>query len=111
MTRRIVVFQDRTDAGQRLAARMGNYRGRPDLLIFGLPRGGVVVAFEIAEALHAPLDAFVVRKLGVPGQEELAMGAMASGGVLVKNLTVLEMVDISASALELCRLPELRGVC
>ena len=100
MKPRIVVFQDRSEAGKRLTARMGEYRSRPDLLILGLPRGGVVVAFEIAEALHAPLDVFVVRKLGVPGREEVAMGAIASGEVLVKNLRILDAADISASVFE-----------
>ena len=100
MKSRTVVFQDRAEAGQRLAARMADYRGAPDLLILGLPRGGVVVAFEIAEALHAPLDVFVVRKLGVPGQEELAMGAIATGNVLVKNRAVLDALSFSENVLQ-----------
>jgi putative phosphoribosyl transferase len=97
MDTRSMVFQDRTDAGRRLATRMAGYRSEPNLLILGLPRGGVAVAFEIAKALHAPLDIFVVRKLGVPGQEELAMGAIASGNVLVRNLSVLDALHISES--------------
>ena len=100
LKRPLVVFQDRTEAGQSLAARMADYRSEPNVLILGLPGGGVVVAFEIAEALHAPLDVFVVRKLGVPGREELAMGAIASGNVLVKNRAVLDAVDISESLFE-----------
>jgi putative phosphoribosyl transferase len=78
-------FRDRTDAGRRLAERLAAYAGRPDLLVLALPRGGVPVAFEVAKALSAPLDVFLVRKLGVPGHEELAMGALASGGVIVLN--------------------------
>ena len=74
-------FQDRTEAGQRLAEKLVRFAGRPDVLVLALPRGGVPVAFEVAQALEAPLDVFVVRKLGVPGHEELAMGAIASGGV------------------------------
>lgn len=80
-----VPFRDRTDAGRQLAARLARYRGKGDLLILGLPRGGVPVAFEVAQALDAPLDVFLVRKLGVPGQEELAMSALARGGVAVLN--------------------------
>ena len=76
-------FVDRRDAGRRLAEQLGAYAGRDDLLVLALPRGGVPVAAEVAEALGAPLDVFVVRKLGLPGQEELAVGAIASGGALV----------------------------
>ena len=71
-------FQDRTEAGQALAARLKAYADRPEVLVLGLPRGGVPVAYEIAAALHAPLDICLVRKLGVPGHKELAMGAIAS---------------------------------
>ena len=78
-------FRDRTEAGQRLATQLAAYAHRPDILVLGLPRGGVPVAFEVARALHAPLDVLIVRKLGVPGEEELAMGAIASGGVRVLN--------------------------
>src|SRR5260221_3127088 len=74
------VFRDRRDAGRVLAGLLEHYRGRDDVVVLGLPRGGVPVAYEIATALDAPLDVFVVRKLGVPGHEELAMGAIASGG-------------------------------
>jgi len=76
-------FRDRTEAGRLLASQLVHYASRPNLLILALPRGGVPVAFEIARTLHAPLDIFLVRKLGVPGQEELAMGAVASGNVRV----------------------------
>jgi putative phosphoribosyl transferase len=71
-----VEFADRADAGRQLASRLAHFEG-PDTLVLGLPRGGVPVAFEVASALHAPLDVFLVRKLGVPGHEELAMGALA----------------------------------
>jgi erythromycin esterase-like protein/predicted phosphoribosyltransferase len=79
------VFRDRRDAGRVLAGLLQHYRGRDDVVVLGLPRGGVPVAYEVATALDAPLDVFVVRKLGVPGHEELAMGAIASGGVTVLN--------------------------
>jgi predicted phosphoribosyltransferase len=78
-------FRDRRQAGRELAERLAHYHGRPDLLVLALPRGGVAVGFEVAHALHAPLDVFVVRKLGFPGHEEYAMGAIASGGVRVMN--------------------------
>ena len=73
-------FRNCADAGRKLALKLADYAGRSDVLVLGLPRGGVPVAFEVAQALGAPLDDFVVRKLGVPGYEELAMGAIASGG-------------------------------
>jgi len=76
-------YRDRREAGQALAQRLGHLRGDPAVLVLGLPRGGVAVAFEVAQALHAPLDILVVRKLGHPGQEEYAMGAIASGGVCI----------------------------
>jgi putative phosphoribosyl transferase len=78
-------FRDRRQAGRVLAERLEHLRGRPGLLVLALPRGGVAIGFEVAHALHAPLDVFVVRKLGFPGQEEFAMGAIASGGVRVMN--------------------------
>src|SRR4029077_5335615 len=78
-------FQDRADAGRHLARELARWQGVRDLIVLALPRGGVPVGYEIARRLHAPLDVFVVRKLGVPGQEELAMGAVASGGALVFN--------------------------
>jgi putative phosphoribosyl transferase len=87
-------FRDRTDAGQFLATKLTAYASRPDVLVLALPRGGVPVAFEVAKALSAPLDVFLVRKLGVPGQEELAMGAIASGGVRALNQEVVEMLHI-----------------
>src|SRR2546430_2958761 len=75
------LFRDRRDAGRFLAGLLEEYRGRPDVIVLGLPRGGVPVAYEVATALGAPLDVFLVRKLGTPGREALAMGAIASGGV------------------------------
>ncbi len=80
-------FRDRTEAGRLLASQLVHYVSRPNLLILSLPRGGVPVAFEIARTLNAPLDIFLVQKLGVPGQEELAMGAVASGNVRVLQLS------------------------
>jgi putative phosphoribosyl transferase len=88
-------FQDRHDAGRALAERLAHYAGRSDLLVLALPRGGVPVGHEVARALGAPLDVFLVRKLGVPGQEELAMGALASGGVLVRNREVIDALGIT----------------
>ena len=75
-----MLFQDRFDAGRLLASKLRPFANRSDTVVLALPRGGVPVGFEVAKALHAPLDVFVVRKLGVPGYEELAMGAIASGG-------------------------------
>ena len=87
-------FRDRTQAGQLLATKLTAYANRPDVLVLALPRGGVPVAFEVARALHAPLDVIIVRKLGVPGAEELAMGAIASGGVRVLNDDVVQVLAI-----------------
>jgi predicted phosphoribosyltransferase len=88
-------FHDRFDAGRVLASRLSAYADRPDAIVLGLPRGGVAVAYEVARALHLPLDVFIVRKLGVPGQEELAMGAIASGGVRVLNQAVIRALGLS----------------
>ncbi len=93
-------FRDRADAGQQLAARLAAYAGRPDVLVLALPRGGVPVAYAVARALPAPLDVFLVRKLGVPGHEELAMGAIASGGVRVLNRDVVEGLNIPEHVVE-----------
>ena len=92
MTARL--FRDRADAGRQLAARLKPYAGTPDVMVLALPRGGVPVAYEVARALHAPMDVFIVRKLGVPGQEELAMGAVATGGVRVLNHQVVNALGI-----------------
>lgn len=90
----MALFRDRRDAGRKLAQELMSYANRPDVLVLALPRGGVPVAFEVAQALGAPLDIFLVRKLGVPGHEELAMGAIASGGVRVLNDTVVDALNI-----------------
>lgn len=95
-----MLFQNRTTAGQVLAEKLAAYINRPDVVVLGLPRGGVPVAFEVAKALHAPLDVFLVRKLGVPGQEELAMGAIASGGVRVLNYDIVETLHLSEAVIE-----------
>jgi putative phosphoribosyl transferase len=92
-------FHDRTEAGKLLANELGEYANRPDVWVLGLPRGGVPVAYEIAQALHLPLDICLVRKLGVPGQRELAMGAIAPGGVIVLNHEIIKALGISHSAL------------
>ena len=88
-------FADRAEAGRVLAEKLAAYAGRSDVIVLGLPRGGVPVAFEVARALGAPLDVFLVRKLGAPGHEELAMGAIASGDVVVMNDEVIEALRIS----------------
>ena len=93
------VFRNRREAGQVLASLLAGYRERPDVVVLGLPRGGVPVAYEIATALHAPLDVMVVRKLGVPGHEELAMGAIASGGVQVVNEEVVRHLGLTSPIL------------
>src|SRR3712207_3305480 len=94
-------FRDRADAGRALAADLAGYGGRSDVLVLGLPRGGVPVAAEVARALAAPLDVFVVRKLGVPGREELAMGAIASGGIRVIDPEIVAVLGISPAEIEL----------
>jgi len=93
-------FQDRREAGRMLASRLSAYADRPDVVVLALPRGGVPVAYEVAKALHAPMDVFLVRKLGVPGHEEYAMGAMASGGVRVLNRDVVEALHIPNEVVE-----------
>ena len=90
-------FQDRREGGERLGERLRAYANRPDVIVLALPRGGVPVGFEVAEALRAPLDVFVVRKLGVPGQEELAMGALASGGVRVLDDELIRLAGVGAN--------------
>jgi putative phosphoribosyl transferase len=88
-------FRDRVDAGRALAGSLQEYRGRDDVVVLALPRGGVPVGVELARRLEAPLDVFLVRKLGVPGHEELAMGAIASGGVRVVNDTVVAELGLT----------------
>src|ERR1043166_663921 len=89
-----MLFQDRVEAGRQLAAELTAYAAPPAVLVLALPRGGVPVAYEVARALHAPLDVFLVRKLGVPGQGELAMGAIAAGGVRVLNEQVVQALQV-----------------
>src|SRR5213083_247956 len=95
-----MLFRDRAEAGRVLATKLQAYAGRPDVLVLALPRGGVPVAYEVAQALHAPLDVFVVRKLGVPGHEELAMGAIATGGARMLNRDVVEAFGIPPHVIE-----------
>jgi predicted phosphoribosyltransferase len=95
-----MLFRDRTDAGRQLAAGLQRYAGRDDVIVLALPRGGVPVGFEVAQALDAPLDVFLVRKLGVPGHEELAMGAIASGGVRVVNDNAVRFLDLAPEVIE-----------
>ena len=87
-------FRDRREAGRQLSQHLAAYANRPDVLVLALPRGGVPVAYEVARALHAPLDVFLVRKLGLPGHKEVAMGAVASGGVRVLNSEVVEQLHL-----------------
>ncbi len=93
-------FRDRRDAGRRLATYLARYAGDPTVLVLALPRGGVPVAYEIAEALSAPLDVFLVRKLGLPGHEEFAIGAIASGGVVVLNDDTLREYGVTRHQVE-----------
>jgi putative phosphoribosyl transferase len=93
-------YRDRRDAGRQLAERLLDYRGRPAVLVLALPRGGVPVAYEVARALGAPLDVLVVRKLGLPGNQELAMAAIAPGGVRVLNPDVVEQLRIPEPVIE-----------
>jgi putative phosphoribosyl transferase len=93
-------FEDRTEAGRLLASKLTAYANRPDVIVLGLPRGGVPVAFEVARALHVPLDIELVRKLGVPGHKELAMGAIASGNVRVLNQDVIDWLGISTRVID-----------
>jgi len=95
-----VYFRDRTEAGQVLARCLQQYKNQPDVLILGLPRGGVPVAYEVARELNAPLDVFVVRKLGVPGHEELGMGAIATGGVRILQEGIVRDLGISPETIE-----------
>src|SRR5213593_4548890 len=93
-------FRERYDAGRQLAARLRSYAGRDDVVVLALPRGGVPVAYEVARALQAPLDVFLVRKLGAPGYEELAMGAIATGGVRVFNDEVIQHLGVPEAWIE-----------
>src|SRR5688500_439499 len=95
-----MIFQDRTEAGRHLAARLTSYADRTDVLVLALPRGGVPVAYEVAKALNALLDVFLVRKLGVPGHEEFAMGAIAAGGVRILNEEVVNYLRIPEEVID-----------
>ena len=99
-------FHDRAEAGRVLAADLAKYSGRNDVIVLALPRGGVPVAYEVARALGAPLDVFLVRKLGLPGHEELAMGAIASGGVRLINEDVVDAYDVTDAEIEAVALAE-----
>src|SRR3977135_452819 len=93
-------FRDRSEAGTLLAERLRGYAGRDDVIVLGLPRGGVPVAYEVARELDAPLDVYLVRKLGVPGHEEFAFGAIATGGVRVLNNELIERLGLPAEWIE-----------
>jgi predicted phosphoribosyltransferase len=95
-----MLFRDRKDAGRAVASKLRHYEGRSDVVVLALPRGGVPVAYEIAAALNAPLDLFLVRKLGVPGHEELAMGAIATGGTRILNEQVIDTLGIPTSVID-----------
>jgi putative phosphoribosyl transferase len=95
-----MIFRDRTDAGRQLAERLTRYADRTDVMVLALPRGGVPVAYEVAKELKAPLDVFLVRKLGVPGHEELGMGAIASGGIRVVNYELVNYLGISDEVID-----------
>lgn len=101
-------FRDRTQAGKLLAENLTKYANNPDVLVLALPRGGVPVAFEVAKALNIPLDVFIVRKLGVPSHTELAMGAIASGGVCFLDREIIRSFDVSQEAIDLVKQHEER---
>lgn len=104
----MIRFHNRAEAGVMLAQKLTAYLNQKDLLVLALPRGGVPVAFAVAQALNAPLDVCIVRKLGVPGQKELAMGAIASGGVAVLNFDVINTLGIDKEIIEVVALEELQ---
>ncbi len=95
-----MAFRDRTDAGRQLAAQLRAYADRANVIVLALPRGGVPVGYEVARALHVPLDVFVVRKLGLPGQAELAMGAISTGGIRVLNEDVVRRLRIAPDVID-----------
>src|SRR5437870_11347021 len=103
-----MIYRDRAEAGRRLAAQLTDYANRSDVLVLALPRGGVPVAYEVAKALRAPLDIFLVRKLGVPGHEELAMGAISTGGVRVLNDDVVNYLGIPGEVIDAVAADELK---
>ena len=102
-----MIYRDRSDAGKKLSRKLAQFRDRDDVVVLGLPRGGVPVAYEVAQELNAPLDIFLVRKLGVPGHEELAMGAIATGGVRVVNDDVVKYLRIPRRVIDAVAADEL----
>ena len=107
-TRMALPFSDRTEAGRRLAEKLARHAGQPDVIVLALPRGGVPVAYEVAMALNAPLDVYLVRKLGVPGHEELALGAIATGGVRVLVPEVIREAGVTEQMVERVTQQEMR---
>jgi len=103
-----MLFHDRYDAGRTLASMLKQFANRPDVVVLALPRGGVPVGYEVAKALNVPLDVFIVRKLGVPGHEELAMGAIASGGVVLLNNNVVRALGIPEDVVNIAAVKEER---
>jgi putative phosphoribosyl transferase len=101
-------FRNRSEAGRFLVRQLAEYKNNPNVVVLALPRGGVPVAYEVAHALKAPLDIFVVRKLGLPGHDELAMGAIATGGIRVLNLPVVDYLNISGETIEAVAVREQR---
>jgi predicted phosphoribosyltransferase len=95
---KMATFKDRRDAGRKLAQKLSAYAGRPNMLVLALPRGGVPVAYEVALILSIPLDVFIVRKLGLPGREELAIGAIASGGIRILNADIIRTLSVPDEA-------------
>ena len=93
-------FLNRHEAGKLLARNLSKFGGRPDVIVLALPRGGVPVAYEVAQAIKAPLDIWIVRKLGMPGEEELAIGAIASGGIQILNEYVIQALGVSQKMLD-----------
>jgi len=104
----MALFKDRKHAGRILAEKLTAYQNQPEVVVLGLPRGGVLVGYEIALALNAPLDVFIVRKLGMPGHEELALGAISSGGIRVLNDEIVHELNISNDVLEMVTQRELQ---
>lgn len=96
----MAIFKDRRTAGKALAKKLSNFANRDDVIVLGLPRGGIPVAYEVSRSLNAPLDVFIVKKLGAPGQEELAIGAIASGGVCILNSFIIESLSVSDIAVK-----------
>src|SRR6266496_1835238 len=103
-----MIYRNRSAAGKHLATKLVSYANRDDVLLLALPRGGVPVAFEVAKTLHAPLDIFLVRKLGIPGHEELAMGAISTGGVRVLNEEVVDYLGIPSDVIDAVAAIELK---